>query len=327
MRDPVDLRHLEAFQAVVQQGSISRAAAVLGMSQPGLSRLLARLERRLGARLVERGSSGVTPTAAGELLLTRAAAVQDLLRDLPQAVSRAEPSAQVLRIGCYDNSTQTFLPRLAAALPRLTVRLMANRAEIILPMLDRGELDAAIIWDIAADRYRPGPGIRVAPIADEPAWLAVSVNHRLADRPHVSMRQLADETWILSDSPPLQRLITVACERAGFRPRVAHVVGQITTMESLINRGGMVTLAAPTIPDDVAVRRGLRIVPVTDAFVRRVFIAWSTTDVPRPTAETIIDQTRRHYVARADLAPTYAAMIHAHPERFPHLPISRTQAD
>ncbi|MBN8899380.1 MAG: LysR family transcriptional regulator, partial [Rhodospirillales bacterium] len=71
----MDLRRLQAFVAVAEEGHITRAAERLGMQQPPLTRLLHRLEAALGVLLLRRLPRGVQPTEAGEALLVEARAV------------------------------------------------------------------------------------------------------------------------------------------------------------------------------------------------------------------------------------------------------------
>ena len=61
----MELRHLRYFQTVAREGSFTRAAALLHIAQPPLSRQIRQLEEELGVTLIERGSRGLTPTAAG----------------------------------------------------------------------------------------------------------------------------------------------------------------------------------------------------------------------------------------------------------------------
>ena len=83
----MDLRQLEYFVAVTEQGSFSRAAATLNLAQPSVSRQIALLEEELGQRLLERTGRGVTPTPAGQALLAHARVMLDA-RHKPWRISR-----------------------------------------------------------------------------------------------------------------------------------------------------------------------------------------------------------------------------------------------
>src|SRR3954467_6584712 len=97
----VKLHDLHVLMAVVQSGSMNKAAALLLTTQPAVSRSVAELERMMGVRLLDRNAQGVEPTAYGRALLDGGKAVFD---DLRQAVNSieflADPTAGEVRIGC-----------------------------------------------------------------------------------------------------------------------------------------------------------------------------------------------------------------------------------
>src|SRR5947208_2382863 len=104
------LRDLHVLMAVVQAGSMNKAAALLNTTQPAVSRSIAELEGLVGARLLERTPRGVEATACGRALLDGGAAVFD---DLRQAVRNieflADPTAGEVRIGCTPLLAASFV--------------------------------------------------------------------------------------------------------------------------------------------------------------------------------------------------------------------------
>jgi DNA-binding transcriptional LysR family regulator len=108
------LHDLHVLMAVVQAGSMSKAAALLNTTQPAISRSIAELERTIGVRLLERNPQGVEPTEYGRALLDGGVAVFD---DLRQAVKNieflADPTAGEVRIDAPPFWPQAlFLPSL-----------------------------------------------------------------------------------------------------------------------------------------------------------------------------------------------------------------------
>ena len=94
-------RDLQVFLAVVQHGSMGKAAAQLGVTQPSVSELISGLESTIGARLFDRNSEGVQPTIYGQALLKRAIASFDELRlGLRDLEYIADPTVGEIRIGC-----------------------------------------------------------------------------------------------------------------------------------------------------------------------------------------------------------------------------------
>src|SRR5262245_48629794 len=96
-------RDLQVFRAVVESGSMSKAAAQLGMTQPSVSELISGLESTFGARLFDRTTQGVEPTIYGRALLKRAvASLDELKQGLRDLEYLANPMVGEIRIGCPD---------------------------------------------------------------------------------------------------------------------------------------------------------------------------------------------------------------------------------
>ena len=126
------LQDLHVLMAVVQAGSMSKAAALLNTTQPAISRSIAELERRIGVRLLDRNPQGVEPTEYGRALLDGGAAVFD---DLRQAVKNieflADPTAGEVRIGCNAHSRRELrFRRRRSAFPALSAHRISSRDRI-----------------------------------------------------------------------------------------------------------------------------------------------------------------------------------------------------
>src|SRR3954465_8672493 len=98
----LDLKLLTTFREVALRRSFSDAATILGYTQPAVSQHVSRLETTLGVRLLERDARGVHATPAGELLLTRAAALLDAARraeeDVREAAGAGRPAGRVVAL-------------------------------------------------------------------------------------------------------------------------------------------------------------------------------------------------------------------------------------
>src|SRR5689334_2700950 len=97
------LHHLRVLMAVVQMGSMHKAAEHLGTSQPAVSRSISDLEHALGVRLLDRSRVGVEATQYGRAIIKRGVAVFDELRQGVKDIEfLADPTAGELRIGCTE---------------------------------------------------------------------------------------------------------------------------------------------------------------------------------------------------------------------------------
>ena len=192
----VELRHLASLQALADEGSFSRAAEALGYTQSAVSQQIARLERLVGQRLVDRpgGPNPVSLTPAGLVLLRYAHAISaQLARAAADLAALAAGTAGTLRVGCFQSVGVRILPRVlsefAAAYPQVTVRLTeAEDDGELLHLLERGELDLTFV----AYPMMPGPFATIE-LLEDPYVVVVRADSDLAhqDGP-VALRQLAN---------------------------------------------------------------------------------------------------------------------------------------
>ena len=106
------LRDLHVFSTVVRCGSMAKAAAQLGVSQPTVSEVIADLEHTFGVRLLDRSAQGVEPTMYGDSLLKRSVAAFDELKQSSRDIEfLADPTFGELRIGCVETLSATLVPR------------------------------------------------------------------------------------------------------------------------------------------------------------------------------------------------------------------------
>ena len=156
------LHDLHVLMAVVQAGSMNKAAALLNTTQPAVSKSIAELERAVGVRLLDRNAQGVEPTAYGRALLDGGTAVFD---DLRQAVKNieflADPTAGEVRVGCIPFLAASFVPavidRLSRRFPRIVIHLVTATLEALHRELRERNVDLVItrrFGSIADERNR-----------------------------------------------------------------------------------------------------------------------------------------------------------------------------
>lgn len=175
MRD--DLGDLNALAVVAAEGSFTRAAARLGLSQSALSHAVRRLEERLGVRLLARTTRRVAPTEAGERLLKRLnPALEAISSSLAEVATLTEEPSGLVRIVASDDAAETVVwPLLAPLLdrhPKLKIEVMIeNRfTDIVAERFDAGvRLGESIDQDMIAVQI--GPDQRMA-LAASPDYLA-----------------------------------------------------------------------------------------------------------------------------------------------------------
>lgn len=196
----MELRDIEYFAVVAKQTHLGRAAAILGLSQPALSKSLRRLELSLQVKLVRRTPKGVELTTEGSALLMR---VQDL-RLAFQSVAReiadvSQGSVGHLRIGAGAAVSQHFLSTSFAALlervPRARLKVVTSDNDVMIPALRNGELDLIVNYVIP-----PLPeGVVSEHLFDDNQLVCASTKHRLAGKKRLTIADLEQEQWALSD--------------------------------------------------------------------------------------------------------------------------------
>ncbi|TDW95137.1 molybdate transport repressor ModE-like protein [Kribbella pratensis] len=190
----LSLRLLQSLEAVAAEGSMTRAARTLNLTQQAVSGQIRQLERVVGTPLVERRPTGIELTAAGEVVLKQGAA---LLSSAQAMVAEARLAAagrpDPLRIAFKAQSTAHFMPAVEAALrqeaPELELRPIASHT---LPdeidALIEGRADAAFLWLPIGD----DPRFTIHPLMPEDRWVALPPGHPLESRTTLRIADLAD---------------------------------------------------------------------------------------------------------------------------------------
>ena len=280
----LDPRRVLTFREVAHQGSFSRAAEALSLTQPAVSQQVAALERQAGTKLLVRGPGGLTLTEEGALLLEHADVVSDRLGmaegQLGEMVAHAH---RRLRVGAYPSAVATIVPAAIARLdPAAKVDLVEGvQAELAAGVAD-GELHVAVCFQDTAIPRREPEGTTRIDLHCEPFVAMLAGDHRLAGHGPIRLADLADETWV---APSRDGLIARACADAGFTPAIRYV-----SREPLANRGLVASgLAVSLTPERLAeALHGIAAEAVADAPTRDVYALLPAAGAT-PLARTFVD--------------------------------------
>jgi DNA-binding transcriptional LysR family regulator len=235
----MELRQLRYFVVLAETLHFGRAANLLHISQPPLSRQIAMLEEELGVVLFERTQRSVRLTAAGQRFNRDARSV---LATLDQARAHARAAevgeAGVLCAGFMFAVACSVLPVLtrafAAAFPRIEVKLKETIPTDLAAELRCGRLDVGIMYSSDASGE-----LCTETIFREPLVAALPAGHRLAARSAISIGELRDDPFIISPreaSPFIHDTITDHCRQAGFQPRVRMETNFQQTIVNLVGQ-------------------------------------------------------------------------------------------
>src|SRR5215216_6145201 len=186
----MDFRQLAALAAIADHGSFSAAAKALFTVQSNVSAHVARLERELGATLVDRVRGRLTEE--GEVVLARARAVQHELDAIyADLASRGKEVAGEAKLGVIGTTARWLVPQVLTALrtmhPRVRAIVVESPTTALLPQLAAGQLDAAVVNLPVED-----PDLVVEPMFAEDMYLVVATTHPLAGCTEVTLSDLAD---------------------------------------------------------------------------------------------------------------------------------------
>lgn len=285
----VDLHTLRWFQAVADGATVTETAERVHITQPALSRALARLEREVGTPLFVRAGRVLRLTPAGRVFkdtLDQTLDRYDLgLRAVAELV---DPDRGVVPLAFLHTLGTWLVPPLVSGFrgthPLVRFELLQHGETAILQDL----LDAAV--DIILTSGDPGhPQVRWQRLLVEPVRLAVPAAHRLAQRKRIRLAEVTDEPFILlRQGYGLRGLTEELCRHAGFTPRIAFEGEEVETLRALVAAGlGVALLPPPHTPGstdgNVAPARHLDITDVDAA--RDIGLAWLA-DRPLPAAST-----------------------------------------
>src|SRR5438067_4815223 len=192
----VEIDQVETFVAVVRGGGFTKAASLLHLSQPAVSRRLDLLERELGAPLFERIRSGVILTGAGTTFLPHAEGLLACMRDGADAVRALHQvdrgTITLALVGTLASTTLTgCLQRFRDAHPRVELRLRTALSQEVSVLVRRG--DATLGLRYGGD---PHPEMLSVAVYDEPMMVVCSPRHLLARRRRVAPSALGAERWV-----------------------------------------------------------------------------------------------------------------------------------
>ncbi|MEV0281153.1 LysR substrate-binding domain-containing protein [Streptomyces sp. NPDC050610] len=227
----LDLNKLEHLVAIAEEGSLTRAAARLHLSQQALSASIRVLEREVGVALLERGSSGVTVLPAGAALIEDARVLGGMARAALRRARRVgRGERETLRIGhtpaVTGDELVSLLSPVTEANPGIVPEVHQRYPAELTAALLAGDLDIGLCRGGA-----PAHGLTRTTLGRQRLHIAVAQDHRLAAKSTVSLPELADESFMVWGTPgrsDYTDLLIAHCRHAGFEPRAERTDRQGT---------------------------------------------------------------------------------------------------
>lgn len=265
---------LAMLRAIATEGGLSRAAELLGIPQPTVSRWLAALSAELGAPVLVRDGRGVRLTRAGEYLADAAGRALGILEaGCRQAEEEIDPERGRVVFAFLHTMGGVRVPELLRAYRQrhshVRFTLVQGPHEDMLNQIRHGRADLALTSPLPdADEFDH------AALYEQPLVVTLPTGHRLADRAAIRLATLADEQFVATKPGYGLRQITDALWRAaGFEPELAFEGEEVDTLRGLVAAGLGVAILPVAEPVPV---RGTVELPLRPAAVRRIGLVWST---------------------------------------------------
>ena len=282
----MDPRLLRPFVVLADELHFGRAAHRLHVTQPALSQQIARLEKQLGARLLDRSTHHVQLTDAGRAVLEPARAAVNAA-DAVEVAARGETGE--LSLGFSPGAhyvAQAALAHLARERPALRVRARQDNTGVLVRLVAAGELEIAL--GFCAE---PVDGVVCEVAREERAVLAVGEQHPLATRDTVPLAELQSETFALVDAHDgagYNAAVVALCRAAGFEPRTPPDPHGPLAWETAVRLHGCVGLT--TRASAPATAQGVRLVRLEPKVTFAIHLLLR--DDPGPAARAFAALTR-----------------------------------
>jgi len=301
---------------VAEAGSLSRAAAGLGISQPALTAQLQRIERQVGAPLFVRGHEGVRTTELGSYVLACARVVLGDVERLVAGIAervRAHAVDTVQLAGFPGPRVPVWAARVSDALPGTDVQMDTTvDAAALIGHLVAGSLDFVQLEGFPGFEPALPQQLRSRLLLHEPLFVALPEEHRLAGCDEVELAELAAEEWVMLPlhASAEQLAFGRACEDAGFTPHIRHQVVDASTAKTLVGRGA-VSLATPTSRTG----GGIMVRPLAGSpLVQEITVVWRHDGPHAGWAEQAYRCAALGYLELIDINPYYRRWWEAHPQ-------------
>jgi len=255
----VDSTELRILHALATTGSLTAAAASLGLSQPAVSQRIKRVETRLAVPLIERQGRGIRLTTAGNILAEHGRTV---VAEIDAAIAAIEDlrgeRGGTLRLVGFPSASATVVPDmmrlLSSEAPGVSLQYREAEPPAAVAMLRDGEVDCALIFDYVGAAELPAGSV-FTPLWRETVSLVLA-EERAADVTVANLADYAVDHWIAGCEKCRGHLMAAAHE-SGFEPDIIQETDNVPAMLAMAAAGGAVALvpglalaAARTLPDD-----------------------------------------------------------------------------
>jgi DNA-binding transcriptional LysR family regulator len=292
------LRDLHILLAVVQRGSMAKAAAELAISQPAISKAISEMEHMLGLRLLDRSRNGIQPTVYGRALVQRGVAIFDELKQgVEELEFLADPTKGELNIGSTESIAAGLLPAVIDRFSRQHSGVHLNVVQAVISTLHYRELRERSI-DLLLGRIPANfaeHDLEADVLFNDQVVVVAGQQSRWARARGLTLADLANAPWILPPADTLPGSLAVDLFRAAGLDMPA---APITTLSihlccQLTASGHFVTTLPTSILRFNGTKLALKVLPIRlPAQLRPVGVVTLKNRTPNPVAQLFIECVR-----------------------------------
>jgi DNA-binding transcriptional LysR family regulator len=267
----IDPNKLIYLAAIIEHGSLSRAAKSLGISQPALSTSMDRLEAEVGLKLMQRGPQGIVTTRQGDILYAHARLIREELALAARELRNEEVGSGLIRIGSLPSLASKIVPmamgRWRETHPDLELQVVENAQIDLLVGLMRRDFDFVVGFTEVFDML---DGLRQRVLFRDRLRVIASPEHPLKDRQDLTWHELVKFPWISPTSRRKHTVLEEVMRRVNdAAPVQLTICGSVSLMKSMVaGTNHLALLPAHAIQQEVSEHR-LIALPFDDTVLSR----------------------------------------------------------
>lgn len=294
-------RQIEVFHAVMTNGTASRAAEVLRISQPAVSKAVQELERSIGFPLFDRVKSRMLPTAEAQLLHREVEASFISMGHLRSAAARIRDfGSGEIRIACLSALSTNIVPRALRAFqeahPNVAITLQARMSSVVRDLVAEGQFDVGL----AADEIDL-TGVDASPFATHKACIALYEGHPLEHLDVIRPEDLHDRPFIaLAPEDTTRREAEFIFEKSGGTPRTVIETPYSTTICAMVSARLGCGLVNPLTAEPY-LNAGLILKPFEPSIYFRTLLLLPPNRRPSRLLKELVDALRKHSSAKPSI--------------------------
>lgn len=290
----MEWEQLEYFQTLARVQHVTKAAEMLSISQPALSRSIVRLEGHLGVPLFDRQKRSIKLNKYGEIFLKK---VDSIMKDYEEGKeeinSLLKPDQGEISLGFLHTLGITIVPSLIAGFkkqyPSVHFQLHQNHSNWLQEKLTSGELDLCLLASFPIESP-----VKWTALWDEELFLFVPKGHRLATRKHVTLEEIAEEDFILMrEGYALRVTIDEIFEQANIAPTIVFEGEEAATIAGFVAAGLGVSILPELKGFDQTNLAKIRI--CLSSFQRTVGVSWIEGKYLSPVVENFKQYIIQHF--------------------------------